>query len=827
MYWARIDENNNRQSLEDHIKGVKRRCGEKAFPDLGATLSLISLLHDMGKFSDQWQAYLLDNDRAIGRKIPHSPHGANYFRQHCGTTIKTAGQLFAIELIDFVIRAHHGMFDLLNNTGENALEVRYANFEASDKETYLSAVQNSRTFIESELNSGLVQQAISELEALYLKTLSSGKLNQNDAFTQGIVARMILSALIDADWTDAASFSGLEEETSKIMFAENPWSVMQQNLFARIKGFKSDTKLNLLRQRISDQCFENGKLPSGIYRLEVPTGGGKTLAVMNFGLEHALQNAKDRIIYVAPYKTIIDQTAKEYRRSLLYGVKDLDNLYVIEHHGDVVQLSDDLEHNKMQDYLSESWSAPIIVTTMVQLLNSFFSDNKASLRRFNKLNNAILIIDEFQTMPVVGLEPVNLTLNTLARLFNLTVVLCTATQPPLDEYLGSLEQGIISPLDYAEQNHLVEDYSSEEAFNRVAIIDNCRQAKPFSEAEVADFVKQQTLSHRSTAVILNTRKAAKRLYQLMREDPEVPSPLLLSNDMVPVHRMDTIEKIRKKLEQDDENILLISTSLIEAGVDLSFQCIIRSVCGLDSIIQAAGRCNRHGEMANGHVMLINPDQEFEDISRMYEVKVAQEITLSILNDIKIRPEVYDHSLSSPKAIKHYFKKFYRTLAACSHYPCHNRVETPEDNKGKNRCEDCRSRKTSLVELLSLNTINRERYRDLHHEWPRHVLHQAFKTAGQNYLPIESDAIRLLVPWHDGKKLINDLASEVELKKQKKLLREAEKYSVPVFLPMLKKLEEEGGVYKIANDSIRVLREEFYSEETGLTLEETGFASLIQ
>lgn len=271
---------------------------------------------------------------------------------------------------------------------------------------------------------------------LFINRLKNNEdLKKEPNYYIGFLIRMLLSTLIDSDWSDAASFIHEDEKKWDKILKEFRWEYMINNLETKISQFEQNTKLNKLRLEISNECMKSSERERGIYKLNVPTGGGKTLSVMRFALKHAEKYSMNRIIYAAPYKSILEQNADEYKKSLLGKARSLNDRLILEHHGDVLKSDDssDTDNNKITEYLINSWDAPVILTTTVQLLLTLFSSNKASIRRTHKLYNSVIIIDEFQSIPIKSISLFNLAINALSEFFNATVVLCTATQPPYEE----------------------------------------------------------------------------------------------------------------------------------------------------------------------------------------------------------------------------------------------------------------------------------------------------------------------------------------------------------------------------------------------------------
>lgn len=328
-------------------------------------------------------------------------------------------------------------------------------------------------------------------------------------------------------------------------------------------------------------CRDFPAREQGIYRLYIPTGGGKTLSSLRFALNHARRWKKRRIFYFLPYIAVTEQNAQEIRRALADEYGQVEEGLALEHHSNL--LPDD---EKQYAQLTERWDAPLILTTTVQFFNTLFLGKPQSARRMHSLAGAVLIFDEAQSLPVECLHLFNMACNFLAGFCGVTIVLCTATQPRLG--------GLNRPLLFN---------------NPVDLIPDCHE-------------KFERLERTIILVILNTKEAVYRLYRLLRETGnslppgERPSLFYLSTRLCPAHRLDRLDRLRRELERlpaagrrNRPPVICFTTPLIEAGVDISFDCVIRSVMGLDSIAQAAGRCNRHGRDGPREVSVVNSAEE--------------------------------------------------------------------------------------------------------------------------------------------------------------------------------------------------------------------------
>ena len=655
--------------------------------DFTATAKLIAILHDKGKFNDNWQKYLEDSLVKRVDPVPHSPYGSYYLSELVENLIKKTNDLPKLimkEIISFVILSHHGLFDALTPQGFHQFERRQKDFLKKYGFNYRESILNLHEDYPEELIHQLVIESYAETSNFYKKMQQfirekGDSKGFDPTFCLGTLMRMLLSVLIDSDWSDAAAFFTDEESYWNDIVKDFSWESLVESLNEKLLTFKSKQEIDFLRRKISEECFESAKRKGGIYKLHVPTGGGKTLAVMRFALEHAKEWNKDRVIYTAPYKSIVDQNAQEYRNALLklFDVEE-GELIILEHHGDVIRTDQDdsytcknsekSELDSVYNYLTSSWHSPVILTTMVQLLNTMFSSNKQSIRRFNSLSNAVLIIDEYQAIPNQCISLFNMMINILTKFFSATVVLCSATQPPFDtEIKHTRTKRVVVPVYYAENANLVNDYSQHPVFRRTQLVDLIN--KEFGPDDLSEFILDRTQDSQSVLIILNTKHAVQTLFnKLINKNKSDLEVIALSNSMIPVHRKFVLNKIKDYLSalrqrNRKDKLIVISTSLIEAGVDLSFSEVMRSLNGMDIVVQAAGRANRHKECDKlAKVWLIKLSGDWENVSPMEDMVIAQESCIPMVNDFKKNPERYDNDLMSKASLDFYYKEYYREIA---------------------------------------------------------------------------------------------------------------------------------------------------------------------
>ena len=351
-----------------------------------------------------------------------------------------------------------------------------------------------------------------------------------------------------------------------------PLSALCDKLTAYISKWNNPTReIDILRQKILNSCIEKASAPRGIFSLTVPTGGGKTVASMAFALNHAVANSMKRIIYIIPYTSIIEQNAKVFRDIL--GQEN-----VVEHHSSVsYELSENADELEYRSALAtENWDAPVIVTTAVQFFESLYANRSSKCRKLHNIANSVIIFDEAQMIPSNNLRPCVAAIAELVRAYNATAVLCTATQPAIDEML----------LEYSKKESVVELCPDVDG-----MFEKFRRTSFEKEGRLTtDELVSRLESQQQVLCIVNTRKFAQEVYEALPSEGRFH----LSTLMCPVHRKQKLDEIRERLK-NGQICRVVSTSLIEAGVDVDFPRVFREMAGLDSILQAAGRCNREGK----------------------------------------------------------------------------------------------------------------------------------------------------------------------------------------------------------------------------------------
>lgn len=554
---------------------------------------------------------------------------------------------------------------------------------------------------------------------------------------------------------------------------------------------------------MSKRCLDFAKEPTGIYGLAIPTGGGKTLASLRFALEHTRIHEKERIIYVTPFTTIIEQNAQVVRDILK------EDRYILEHHSNILQeeIVDQknkqnqggLEERREREEVSmkDNWEAPIIFTTMVQFLDVIYSRGTRNPRRFHQLYHAVIIFDEVQGLPVHCTYLFNEAINYLKNFAQTTSILCTATQPALN----NLDKKLQKDKDILEKSEL---QKIEAAFERVEIIDKTTQSA-WNIKDTVSLIEEILQERNNLLVILNTKKAVLELYQLLAEQSSEEIELYhLSTAMCPAHRKQILKEINVKLNAKNQQrkLVCITTQLIEAGIDISFEAVIRSSAGLDSIAQAAGRCNRNGEQPNKQpVYIIRLEKKLEDLKYLKEIKAGKEITLKMLENLRMDSNLYSGKLLSFEAQNTYFKQFYK------HSDIEPNLKYPA---AKNSLE--------LFSLLGKNENTIYQYKNKYgkEQFPDLLLHNSTKTIGKYFNVIDTPTTAVLVPYEEGKDIIQRLnGDELALNELGPLLKKAQQYIVNLFSYEIEDLQKNGYIRPLYHGEIFALCERAYSNVFGI------------
>ena len=572
-------------------------------------------LHDLGKYSEPFNQRLHG-----GPSVDHATAGAKVAIERWGNVI---GKLMA-----FCIAGHHAGLANGNGEGDNrrTLKQRLALQFGVD----IPALDN------------MWQQEIKLPETLSAPPLKADA--HHPFFSYAFFTRMLYSCLVDADYLDTEAFYSNLENKAAERGGYPDLNALQHNFNQFINDFrrriaqapeqteaeKRNAALNRLRSEILDHAVEQAAQPQGLFTLTVPTGGGKTFTSMAFALEHAKQHGMRRVIYVIPFTSIIEQNAAEFRKA--FG--ELGEQAVLEHHStfDDGKLQNEATKDKLR-LASENWDAPIVVTTAVQFFESLFADRSSRCRKLHNIAGSVIILDEAQMLPLNLLLPIMQAIKELAQNYRCSLVMCTATQPAVQA-----ENGFYRGFENVR----------EIAPKPTALFDKLRRTtvQHIDTQTDADLLAKLG-EHPQMLVIVNNRRHARSLYDQAKH---LDGTFHLTTLMCAKHRSQKLDEIRGRLK-NDEPCRVIATSLIEAGVDVDFPLVMRAEAGLDSVAQAAGRCNREGKRPseNSFVWIFAPEEQWKAPPELATQAAVMRLTADSFSD----------DLLSTQAVAAYFAELYQ------------------------------------------------------------------------------------------------------------------------------------------------------------------------
>jgi CRISPR-associated endonuclease/helicase Cas3 len=683
------------QPLDKHLRNVGRLAQQRAAKfGYGYLGYLAGSIHDLGKYAVEFQDYI----GGQGESIDHATAGAQAVMQAAQSAGTGAAEQIAAQLAAFAVAGHHsGLPDRVGETGSLAARL---------KKTVPILDPMWRQEVKIDLAGSFPTGGLKFSRGL-------------EGFQLAFLGRFIFSAVVDADYLDTEAFYCAAEGSRP----DRIWPRLPEILpalaerfdtvMARKREAAKPTRVNELRAEILTEVRGKAALPKGVYTLNVPTGGGKTLTSLAFALDHARAHAMERIVYAIPFTSIIDQTATIFSDILGDGI-------VLEHHSSIEAKRGEARESRDKLRLAmEDWAAPVIITTTVQLFESLFADRPSRCRKLHALANAVIILDEAQTLPLAVLRPCVAALGELARNYGATIVLCTATQPALAAATDSspgFESGFAPrPVELAPDPH-----GLHRALQRVTL--HLRTGPVTDEDLVRELAAQA-----QALVIVNSRKHALALHRAGKA-AGLDGLVHLSTRQIAVHRREALADIRKRLK-DEKHCRVVATSLIEAGIDISFPRVWRAEAGLDQIAQAAGRCNREGgrAVADSVVTVFQPA----------EAKPPAEIEAFAAAMRRVAERHAD--LFAPEAIQDYFREVYWQRGA----------------KGLDKHDVMQAFKVSALEL-----------------------NFAYRTVGERFRLIESGMEPVIVPADDiAQKAIRGL--ELGWLKPGAAARELQTYTVQV------------------------------------------------
>lgn len=782
------------QTLKEHcIKTAEYASESLNISGFYYTAYLAGLLHDMGKAKEEYNNYLekaFKGEKVDRGSVNHTFAGVIYLLEKYHTKEKDIFSKLTSEIISYAIGAHHGFFDCVDLDGKNGFLYRI------DKDRnmicYKEACENYfKNVIEEKEIEDYFRKAVSEVHKFFEDTQKMYNKNGEKAYFQfGFLARMITSAVVYGDRRDTREFM-LQIKRKTDFDKKVNWNYQSEFLEKKLNEFTFDTEINKVRKIISNQSFEFAKRPTGIYRINVPTGGGKTLSTLRYALKHAEQYQKDRVIFIIPLLSILDQNAKVIREYLVD--KDL----LTEHHSNVINVKDGYENIEQIEVVTEDWETPIIVSTLVQLLNMLFAHKMSDVSRMRALCNSVIIIDEIQSLPKEMTEMFNMAMNFLSKCCNTTIILSSATQPCFEKVDWSLQLSENPDMVQLSQNEL-------NVFKRNEIID---KTTPYGmdEDEWTEFCTDLMEIHNSLLVICNKKEEARNLFirlQKMKQENNW-KVYHLSTSMCQKHRMTILTEIQENLKRiqenptTDEKIICVSTQLVEAGIDFSFESVVRVLAGLDNLVQAAGRCNRSNEYNQfGKVYLINLKNE--KLSMLKEIALSQQCTKKVL--VK-QENLKDRNLIGDEAIQQFYQYFFEELG----------------EKTKYEIMDC-GVKQYLVKLLA-NENNNAIPKKIKQQNMQFFLRQPFKTVAKEFKVFDNDTVDIIVPYREGKQLIDKIREMqkqwVDIEDLQMIMKKSKQYTISVYQWEINKLSKNGLLEEFFDKKILALEEKMYSYDYGM------------
>lgn len=689
--YAHIDqkEPSRRQTLHDHLYHTAAQCGRMGKEvAMEKMLFYVGLLHDCGKAKSSFQNKIRTNSKD---HVDHSTYGGLLTlcfldEVYCGLEGGEIDKAFApfikninedihvliafndyVHLLTYAIMSHHGPYDMVRQNRENRYV--YTSFERAERERVSPEFEKDRdAFQEHWKREGIdlkklfaegFDEYISLVEKLKaLAERSSDDVNEAMSFYRGMLARLVVSMLKSADIKDTINSydTVIEEEDEAALRA------LIEDFEARILAAYAaygPPKDGIARGRavIAEAILARSKADdSGIYTLDLPTGAGKTLLSLRYGVNQMKYRKKRRFFYITSYLSVLEQNAETMKKTL--GHED----QVLEHHSNVVEDEEDETSRGVTDekqdsikavqrqFLLGDWASPVVLTTMVQFFNTLFKGKSANLTRFKSFVNGVVVLDELQSLPTDVLYMMNLALNFMKAVMNTTVVLSTATQPAY----GSMS--LKHRLDYGDENQkntalVAVAEEDKKSFERakVALLGKIDEEQSLDDVAAFVLSKEET----SRLVILNTKAAVRDLYDRLACAMDAKDLYYLTTNLTAADRLARIREIKTRLETDDP-ICVVSTQLIEAGVDADFATVVRSLTGIDSIVQARGRCNREGKRKEAYTYVVNMDRREENIAPLKGMGERKLASYLILRDEE--GEIAIENFISP-----YFEKLYANL----------------------------------------------------------------------------------------------------------------------------------------------------------------------
>ncbi|MDO5688665.1 MAG: CRISPR-associated helicase Cas3' [Tissierellia bacterium] len=803
------------QPLTEHLYNVAvhaREIGEKI--NLANVCFCIGLFHDIGKSYAVFQEYITN---ATNGKVNHSSAGGVYIYEEIRK--KPASELEQspatkleqkqAEILAYVIFAHHGLFDLLESTDKELGFDRRLGYEKAsgyNRTEFLSFVKKhlgpyvfSKEKCKIDTYVKLAQEEMKELfekiNALAARTGTTPEYISISAhYYVAVTMRLLLSILKEADIYDSANaFRIHKDPLVKDEEYKTLWRAGVKAIEKKYLNFGKRTNpspIDKIRTELANEAKENAdKIRAGCLRAELPTGSGKTLLTTRFALNNCKAFEKRRFLYITAFLSVLEQNADEIK-GLLENKE-----YILEHHSNVVmEIDGHDDENQLDDreyylnqYLIESWESPVVLTTMVQYMNTLFKGKASNIRRFCKLIDSVILLDEVQNLPTCTTHNFNLMNNYLTEIMNATIIHCTATQPDFDS------SALKFPVIYTDQcGGYLACLTAEKSkvFDRVRAY-YLKKENPINILELRDLIEESSKGNPSILIVANTKKSVHQVYEEIKYLKDQGFKVFeLTTKQCAVHRLSKIKMIKSLLNKG-QKVIVVSTQLIEAGVDLDFSVVYRSMAGIASLIQTMGRCNREGKREYGLFYLF--DFAEENTQSLKEIRMGQEHSLSCLSDM----EAGEIDIMALKT--HYYHTLYRN-AKDMDYPIVG---------GSN-----------MLDLMSFNMIFRNEYKQSKGEGYPYAFAQNLKQAADGFKLIDDTGISVIVQLSEefgelgrmNRKLIKDYRNAIvqsEYKDANRIIRQLQRYTISI-----RRIEEYSAYVEKVGD-VYLLLEEYYDYEVGL------------
>ena len=706
--------------MREHLEAVAVMTGE--FADAFGCREQgeqLGMAHDIGKYSRAFQKRI----RGSSCKVDHSTAGA--------CELLKQGAWWGA----YCVAGHHGG---LPDGGSDADPCDKGTLAARIQKVEDGKLEDYSAFADEV---ALPKAAQPSLDVAHCKT------PENQLFSNAFAVRMLFSCLVDADFLCTEAFMQGQQREGLAYEPVDQLAEKLETYLEQMCGQACPSQLNDIRQRISSECLAAAQQQPGVFTLTVPTGGGKTLASMRFALNHALRYGMRRVVYAIPYTSIIEQNAQVFRD--VFGGEN-----VLEHHSnfDFADAGDGI--GERLRLAAENWEAPIVVTTNVQFFESLFAAKTSRCRKLHNIAGSVIVLDEAQMIPVPCIDPCVHVLAELVVNYGCSVVLCTATQPALN---GRFEELSLEPREIMSDPHGLAERLERVTYEDAGELSNEQLARRLAD-------EQQALC------VLNSRQQVRDVCALLQEAGE-EGIFHLSTLMHSVHRSQVIGEIRERLAAG-QPCRVVSTSLVEAGVDLDFPVVYRSLAGVDSITQAAGRCNREGTLgrAGGRMVVFRPE---DGVRVPAETKFRSGLTEEVL-----RAAGSDFtSVGSLESVERYFTVLIQVEG--------DRLDKAGVLKQLGTCATCAGSRAPSI---------------------------SFRSVAESFHLIEEGSVPVIIPDEAIRREVEALQAGFATRTD---MRRLSRYSVSVYQATLKELAECGAIEEVGDRLYLLCDEELYDDATGL------------